>query len=262
MKTNGIITLLTDFGDLDGYVGSMTGAILSINPNATIVNISHHIERHNIEAAAFVLSTYFHYYPEGTVHVAVVDPVVGSDRKAIAVKANKQLFIAPDNGLLSYILCNTNKWQAFEITNKELFLPNVSQTFHGRDLFAPVAAHLASGIEIDRVGSKYFQPQQFQLYLPKKDDSSIEGVVLYIDVFGNIITSIPADWLSAISFRLQIGKSIITTLSNSYSAGQKGELIALAGSSGLVEIAVNQGHAGASTGLQKGDRISISLTND
>ena len=148
MKPNGIITLLTDFGERDGFIGTMKGVILSINPKATIVDISHEIPAQDIEAGAFVLNNSYRYFPPGTIHVAVVDPGVGSNRKILAVQSDDYFFIAPDNQVLKYIFHASETLTVIEVLNKEFFLNKISQTFHGRDIFAPVAAHLSTDVGI------------------------------------------------------------------------------------------------------------------
>ncbi len=154
--TNRVITLLTDFGYRDGFVGSMKGVILGINPGAQIVDISHEVQPQNIDEAGFILFSTYNHFPEGTIHVAVVDPGVGSPRKIIAVKTRNYIFLSPDNGLLKYIFFREKNCRVFEVTNRIFFLNRVSSTFHGRDIFAPVSAHLSLGTNINEIGKKYF----------------------------------------------------------------------------------------------------------
>jgi S-adenosyl-L-methionine hydrolase (adenosine-forming) len=254
-----IITLLTDFGDTDGYVGSMVGALLSICRTATPVSISHRIQPYNVNAAAFVLSRYWSFYPAGTIHLVIIDPGVGSARKAIAVEADNHFFLAPDNGVLSYIFQQTYHWTAYEIINAALFLPQVSVTFHGRDIFAPVAAHLANGVGIDQVGPKLLQPKRLRIEAAVTNAHGIVGQIIYTDTFGNCITNIPATWLSDKNFRLKINTTTISHISASYSESVTDELLLIEGSAGYLEIAVNQGNAAKLTGLKPHDPVEIEI---
>ncbi len=258
---NGIITLCTDFADQDSFVGSMKGVILAIYPSATIIDITHQIPRHQIKSGAYILSTYYHLFPEGTIHVCIVDPGVGSSRKPIVVETNRYAFVAPDNGVLSYVYQRCRSWQAFAIDNKQWMREDVSQTFHGRDIFAPVAAHLASGESTQKAGPKLTNPIRFDIAGPIISEHYVEGVVIHVDTFGNIITNIPNSALMKKTFRLLAGQYTITRLSRTYQDGSPDILVALPGSMGTIELAVNQGNATRLTGLTIDDTIRCELIN-
>lgn len=280
-----VITLTTDFGVADGYVGTMKGVILSIAPASQLVDISHDIQPANVRQAAYVLSTAAPFFPPGTVHVVVVDPGVGSARRPIAVRTERAFYVGPDNGVLSYPLLQgdrapltgrpseASRGQApaqapdphgtsgpicpavsvVHLDREELWLPTVSRTFHGRDIFSAVAARLASGVRFEDLGSPISDAVTFPLPRPQRlADGSIRGEVLHADRFGNLITDIPGQWLSvAPSWQLVIGGRTIWGLSETYASAPRGELLALTGSEGLLEIAVREGsaarvlHAGA-----------------
>jgi S-adenosylmethionine hydrolase len=259
-----IITLTTDFGAVDAYVSSMKGVILSLNPDATIVDITHDIAPQNILQAAFILGTCYRYFPEGTIHVAVVDPGVGSRRKAIILKSSTALFVAPDNGVLSYIIDEHGKThgkaarqltstaelrqlppslEAVSITNSKYWHEPVSSTFHGRDIFAPVAAHLSLGVEMHKFGDKLGQVHAFAIPRPYKNArGDIVGRVLHVDHFGNLVTNIKSNDLPSTATIL-VGKHQIRGVSGFY-AHTRG-LAAITGSSGYLEISMKNGSAAA-----------------
>jgi S-adenosylmethionine hydrolase len=257
MKPNGIITLLTDFGVTDGFVGALKGVILSINPKATIVDISHEIPAQDIEAAAFVLNCSYRYFPGGTIHVAVVDPGVGTVRKILAVQSEKHLFIAPDNQILKYIFQSGETLTVVEVLNKQFFLNQISQTFHGRDIFAPVAAHLSTGVVIKQLGFETNNYDCGVIDQPVISDSTIAGKIIYIDKFGNLITNIPGELIDKPISRLQIGSIIINRLSNSYAEVDFNQPLAIIGSSGYLEIAIRNGNARQQLSLNRGEIVII-----
>src|SRR5687767_8873684 len=191
-----IITLLTDFGARDYFVGAMKGVILSLNPEATIVDITHEIPPQDIQAAAFNLLACYRDFPAGTIHVAVVDPGVGSDRRAILVKCANQFFIGPDNGLFSWIREREGKFSAWQITNEQFFRNPVSSTFHGRDVFAPVAAALSKGVAPAEVGPPLERIVMLAPLLPRATADAIEGFLIHIDRFGNCITNFTSEYIS------------------------------------------------------------------
>jgi S-adenosylmethionine hydrolase len=259
-----IITLITDFGTTEAYVASMKGVILTINPVAIIVDITHAVESQNILQAAFILSTTYHYFPESTIHVAIVDPGVGSRRKAIILKSSTALFVAPDNGILSYIIDEHGKMhgkaarqlvsnaeprhlphglEAVAITNSEYWHHPVSSTFHGRDIFAPVAAHLSLGVELHKFGDKLSQVHAFPIPRPYKNArGDTVGRVLHVDHFGNLITNIKSSDLPA-NVTIYVGKHQIRGISSFYAHARS--LAALIGSSGYLEISMKDGSAAA-----------------
>ncbi len=241
-----VITLLSDFGDV--YPASMKGVIIGINPNANIVDISHSIPRHDIRSGAFVLMASAKYFPTSTVHIAVVDPCGGTKRRPIAVKARSHegdihFFIGPDNSLLIPAARSIGKFEVYEITNRRLFRINVSSVFHGRDIFAPIGAHISMGLGIEEVGSEIFDFIDMDFGAGVKTADSFLGKVIFIDTFGNIVTNISSD-----SVDLNFGDileidGIKVPFLNSYGFCKEGEPLTLIGSHGYLEIAVNQGNA-------------------
>jgi len=257
-----VITLLSDFGDV--YPASMKGVILYIDPDVNIVDITHSIPRHDIPAGAFILMTCARYFPSGTVHIAVVDPGVGTKRREIAIKAVSQdgeihYFIGPDNGLLIPAAKSIGTIEVYEISNTNLFQKNISCTFHGRDIFAPVGAHISKGSRIEDVGGHIFDFKELDFGNGKKVNGSIHGKVIYIDSFGNIITNISAE---SGDFRpgdeAWIGKRKVI-FGSSYGFFKEGDPLILIGSHGFLEIAVNMGDAAKMFGKKQGDEIIISI---
>ncbi|HLD74128.1 MAG TPA: SAM-dependent chlorinase/fluorinase [Bdellovibrionota bacterium] len=257
-----IVTLLTDFGTKDTYVPQMKGVLLSLNPALKIVDISHQVAPQNIMEGAFLLKTTYSYFPPGTIHVAVVDPGVGTSRKALLVETEKYFFIGPDNGILSPTLHKETIKNIIEIKNSEYFLKNVSITFHGRDIFATVAAHLASGIKPQQFGptcDSYVQLKFPPLLKssPTKGEESIEACVIYTDNFGNLITNVQKNDLDLKrKYEITIDGKKIQGLSKTYFDKNKGEIVALIGSSGFLEIAIVEGSA--HTQLSPTSKILIS----
>src|SRR5262245_38901901 len=230
-----IITLTTDFGLGDPFVGIMKGVILSIAPNVHLIDITHEIHSYDVLEAALVIEGAYRYFPPGTVHVVVVDPGVGSERRPIAGTANGHIFVAPDNGVLSAAL-NTEPGllTAYQITNTSLFRQPVSRTFHGRDIFAPVAAHLAQGIPIRSVGPRIADFIKTPLAVPQLQAGRLMGAAVRIDKFGNIITNFRrGDLRDQFSFRVA-GQSI-DRLCGTFSEAAPGELVAVEGSTGFIE---------------------------
>lgn len=261
-----IITLLTDFGLRDPYVAMMKGVILSLNPDAAIVDISHEVQPQNILQAAFILFHSYRYFPKGAIHVAVVDPGVGTGRRAILLVTPEASFLAPDNGLLSYIIGSGDRkkagrrkldssFQAFSLNRKAFWRKEVSQTFHGRDIFAPAAAHLSLGVKPGDMGKKI--DSLLALPLPRSGrtrNGEIAGEVVYIDRFGNLITSIPSENISSNAI-IRIAGREIHGLSPSYEGGE--ELLAIRGSFGMLEIACNRGSAADLLKIKIGDKVRI-----
>ena len=238
----GIITLTTDFGAGDHYVGVMKGVIACINPSAVVIDITHGIEAYNIAEAAFKLHASYSYFPEGAIHVAVIDPGVGSARRAIAAEAAGYRFVGPDNGVFSMIFDKSGADQVVEIRNPEFMLPTVSATFHGMDIFAPAAAHLSKGIALEELGDVLTSYESLDIQEAHDGGDVMTGKAIYADRFGNLITNIPGA-VVADSCIIRAGDVTINSLSVSYTDGKEGELIALVGSSGFLEISVNKGSA-------------------
>ncbi len=262
------ITLITDFGLQDGYAGVMKGVIANINPSANIIDISNTIEAQNIFEAAYVLNSTYRYFPKGTIHVVVVDPGVGSLRRIICLKTEDYLFLAPDNGVLSIITVDTNSSSFTSVTNREFFLPELSNTFHGRDIFAPVAAHLSKGINHQKLGEKVDTIQKIEMPKPiHSPDGTITGEVIHIDRFGNLITNITGKIIKRIQVKSQklsifAGNKRIDKICTSYTDVQEKEELAIIGSSGLLEISVNRGSAQNILQLEKGDKLIVGLNDE
>ena len=264
-----VITLLTDFGTEDEYVGVMKGVMLSIQPKAAIVDITHQVPPHHIVQAARILTASYAYFPVGTVHVTVVDPGVGTARRIIALQKAGHLFLAPDNGVLSVLLENGGITFAVEVENEVFFLKPVSRTFHGRDIFAPVAAHLAKGIPLQRLGPEIGVDQLVRIEIVKpyiSDTGDIHGSIVAIDRFGNLITDIDIRLLNEITDRFDHSRVIvhvsgqsISGLSNGYDTTNKGSPLAVIGSRDCLEIAVNRGAAKANFHAEIGDKVRVSV---
>lgn len=264
MSENSIITLLSDFGIHDVYVGVMKGVIAQINPTLTLIDLTHEIPRQNITAARFNLMNAYPYFPDRTIHLAVVDPGVGSQRRAIALQVDNGFLVGPDNGLFSGILTQSTIVGSVELTNPEFWrTPTPSATFHGRDIFAPVSAHLANGVPLEELGTVIEPSTLVQLPIPEltKTATEITGSIQYIDHFGNLITNIPAADVIGKSWSIRINQRQIPT-GQTYSDRPLGELIALIGSHGWVEIAVNGGSAQSELQLELGNRVDLAVTTE
>lgn len=274
-----IITLLTDFGGQDSYVGVMKGVILSIAPEATLVDITHRIAPQDIHQAATVLSSTYPYFPPHTVHLIVVDPGVGGQRRPVAMQTARGVFIAPDNGVLSYVQRREADARAVVLENQQYWRDDPSHTFHGRDIFSPVAAHLAAGVPFDELGPPCNDLVQLAAPRLSITPDAIRGQVLRIDRFGNILTNIAMlRWIdagtvefvpydaetaatpltfAAASARVATGWHTLQPLNHTYGEASAGQPVALISSGGELEIAVNQGSAGNKLGLKVGDPVSL-----
>ncbi len=262
MSEPNIITLITDFGIYDPYVGIMKGVILSINPKAKIIDITHSIPPQDIICAGLTIKNSFSFFPEKTIHLAVVDPGVGSKRLPILIKTEKYFFIGPDNGLFSSIISNEKTENIIEITNKNYSLKKISRTFHGRDIFAPAAAHLSTGKKIDAFGSALKNPIIIPFPEPCILNShEAEGEVVHIDCFGNLLTNISASFLEEIagtkSFFLEVNNIPISRILPYYAAAEEDELFCIIGSSDTLEISIKNSNAQKSTGIKRGDKVRI-----
>ncbi|HHT9160083.1 MAG TPA: SAM hydrolase/SAM-dependent halogenase family protein [Candidatus Brocadiaceae bacterium] len=282
-----VITLLTDFGNQDAYVGIMKGVIAGINPFANVVDICHSIPPQDIFSSAYLLYSSYKYFPRKTIHVAVVDPGVGSRRDIVCVETKDYFFLVPDNGLLSYIVQEERPKSIIRLTNSKYFLPSLSSTFHGRDVFAPVAAHLSLGVKPQQLGIKINQLEQLDVPNPvQKKAGRVEGQIIYIDRFGNLITNITKEYLvkgtggqkpevrsmkpdafEKISkekilskydtIETTIGKKRIVGLSKTYTDAKPGEPLVLIGSAGFLEVSINQGNAQKYFKVDKGNKVII-----
>ena len=263
-----IITLLTDFGLEDAYVGIVKGVILSINPSATVVDISHNIPPQDIVRAAFLMETSYRFFAPGTLHVAVVDPGVGGDRSIVGVDVNGHRFLAPDNGVLTAVLAEGAADCAVRVENSRFFLDPVSRTFHGRDIFAPVAAHLSTGLDLNTLGPAVDPGSLVRLGLPRPvltNTMELVGAVLTSDRFGNLITNIrerdliPLIGKSDMSgLMIQAGGRAIHGVSETYATVAAGELLVVIGSTGCLEISIRGGNAKRLLGIEAGEKIRIS----
>ena len=261
LKATGFITLTTDFGLADGFVGTMKGVIYAVNPQAVIIDISHEIGSQDLSAAAFLFAASYRYFPHGTVHVVVVDPGVGSQRRAVAVETEKYYFVAPDNGVLTLALKQERIIKSIELTNPEYFLDEVSDTFHGRDIFAPVAAYLSLGIGIETLGDEAGELKEILFPEPEVSQNGIKGHIIRIDKFGNLITDIQHNLFRSVisdgQFSIRIGSIKLERISRSYAEVSAGETLAIFDSFGNLEIAVNRGSAEEELKTRKGDAIEI-----
>ncbi|MBI5582354.1 MAG: SAM-dependent chlorinase/fluorinase [Deltaproteobacteria bacterium] len=260
-----VITLSTDFGRDDPYVGIMKGVILGINPRATLVDITHGFSPDRLQEAAWKLSTIIDYFPKGTIHLAVVDPGVGGARRPITVKTKTHCWVGPDNGLFSQILRAEPRAQVFHLTNDRYFLKPVSATFHGRDIFAPVAAHLSRGLSLPALGKRISDPVLLDLPEPLFEKKALRGQVLYADRFGNLITNLSRELLEQYfpgkKITVRIGRRVIQGIQENYAQAEPGRLLALFGSSGFLEIACNLGSAAELLGYNPRKFSAVRLDN-
>lgn len=267
MTAANLITLTTDFGLQDPYVGQVKGAILRHNPTAGIIDLTHAIQPHDILAAAVTIRSSYHSFPKGSVHLVVVDPGVGSQRNIIALQADDHYFVAPDNGCLTFLLRDRIVTALHRVENRSLFPTEISDTFHGRDIMAPIAAALAGGLAMNEVGPKTSLEKCVQLDIPltHADEHGITGRVIYVDRFGNIRTSITSSTLAryqpAHFSGIFIGQHRINAISSTYSDVGDGTLLAVIDSAGHLEIAVNRGSAAEITDCRIGDAVTVSMEN-
>ncbi|MCE5311887.1 MAG: SAM-dependent chlorinase/fluorinase [Nitrospiraceae bacterium] len=257
-KPSGIVTLTTDFGHSDCFAAEMKGVILSISPDSRLVDVTHHIERHAVRHAAIVIDSASAYFPKGTVHVVVVDPGVGSSRRPIAIKAGGSYFIGPDNGVFSKILARTARPALHQITNKKYVLTFDSSTFYGRDVFGPVAAHLANGLDIKELGKRITDPIMIDFNAPFEDNGVISGEIEYVDGFGNAISNIKCkgcEFFETISAVLVDDIPVVPM--KCYAEAEEGSLSCLVNSSGCLEFFVNQYSAAKMFDLRIGSVVKL-----
>jgi S-adenosyl-L-methionine hydrolase (adenosine-forming) len=260
-----IVTLLTDFGLRDHFVAAMKGVMLGINPQLRFVDISHLVPPQDVRSGAFTLSQAYPYFPPRTIHVAVVDPEVGTARKAIIVTAGDQFFVAPDNGLLTYVLEREAGAVVFEITAVDYFRQPVSATFHGRDVFAPVAAWISRDTPIQQMGAVLKHPVRFGIPALERRGNLIQAAVLAADHFGNLVTNLIPDDLPAYgaggsrSCKIVAGQREITSFRRTFAEGSPGEIFVVPGSAGYLEIVVRNGSAASELSLTPGAIIGVVL---
>lgn len=258
---NPIITMLTDFGTKDHYVSAMKGVILSINPKCLLIDISHEVRKQDVREGAFILGNAFSYFPKGTIHLAVIDPGVGSERKPILIRTENYFFIGPDNGLFTIAAMKDRVRKVIQLINKRYFLSNISSTFHGRDIFAPVAGYLSLGIKPDVFGKEIDKWVKLDFSEPNIKGDKLLGEIIHIDSFGNLISNIDHErflkFINAHSFSIKVKNRKVSHIKHGYWEGRDKELIALFGSGGYLEIAVKDGNAKSILNAKKGDSIIV-----
>ena len=260
-KLNPIITLTTDFGTADWFVGVMKGVVLGINPAARIIDLVHEVPSGDMRAGAFALMAGYDFFPKGSIHVAVVDPGVGSRRRAIAVETEDYFFIGPDNGVLSWALKRERVRKIVALENDAYFVKPVSRTFHGRDVFAPVAAHISRGVPLRKLGPLSKDYHRLSWPEPASSLGAVLGEVLYVDRFGNALTNIDRGTLKAIGsrrLRVRIRRRPAFPVAEYYQGAREGRPVAVLGSSGFLEIAVSAGNAARRLGLKRGVKVKVS----
>lgn len=263
MTRRRIVTLLTDFGLQDAYVSSMKGVLLSINPDLAIVDISHEVPKFDVRRAALILAQAAPFFPEGTVHMAIVDPGVGTSRKPLVIETNRFIFVGPDNGILSLAAEKDGVRRQFQMEEGRYVLPERSSTFAGRDLFAPIAAHISRGVPLKRLGKELRSFRRISIHKPLSSNRSIRGEVLIIDSFGNLITNIDGSLLRGIKrggiIAIEVdGKALRLPFLHAYGEVPRGNPLALIGSIGLLEIGSNRcSMAERLRGVKEGSRVLI-----
>lgn len=252
-----IITITTDFGDRDGFVAQMKGIILSMNPLVRLVDVTHDIEPFSVTEAALVLKGISRYFPPGTIHVAVVDPGVGGRRRGIVLRTGGAVYVGPDNGIFCLVHREETASEVREIRNAEYFRTNPHPTFHGRDVFAPVAANLSLGKPFDKVGPAVLDPVPLSIPGVRRTESSVEGEVIHLDSFGNLCSNIESAMIGRPVRTVAVGNVNIRGLSRFFSEVDAGQPLALINSYGYLEISVNSGNAGRALGISKGDKVIV-----
>jgi S-adenosyl-L-methionine hydrolase (adenosine-forming) len=248
------VTLLTDFGTADGYVAAMKGAIAGIAASVIIDDASHDLPPGDIAAAAWSLAGYWDVYPPGTIHVVVVDPGVGTHRNALAIRIDNRFLVGPDNGVFTHVMAGTAAWDAVRLTERRYARGAVSATFHGRDIFAPAAAHLANGVALQELGPPLeTRPVSLALDPARREGREVHGAVVHVDRFGNLITNIPAAWAPPGS-RVTIAGRTMRVL-RTYGDVEPGQLLALEGSRGVIEVAARDARACDALGAGVGERV-------
>ena len=258
-----VVALLTDFGSRDHYAGTLKGVVLSVCPDATVVDISHDIPPHDVLGGALELAACYRYFPHGTIFLVVVDPGVGSPRRGIAADLGDYKFVAPDNGVLSAVFRESPPKKVVELTERKYALPTVSRTFEGRDRFAPAAAFLAKGIAIHWLGKSVATVQTLDLPQPRVDSGELSGEVLRVDRFGNLITNIDRrtfeQFAAGAAIAVEVGGKAVPRLVATYAEASGGELCALFGSTDHLEVAINAGDAAATLGVGRGAAARVRI---
>jgi hypothetical protein len=258
-----IVTLTTDFGNADHFVGTMRGVILGVNPEAKVIDLCNAVNSFDVLDGAMTVAQAYRYFPSDSVHLVVVDPGVGSPRRPILVATGRHYFIAPDNGVLSLVMEQEERISVRHITAEHYFLRPLSNTFHGRDIFAPCAGWLSRGVEVEKFGDEITDYVRFSLPKPKPiAGNSLKGVVLKSDKFGNLITNLtpanaPALFAENAVVKITVGQSTVAGIHSAYAEGQPGELFALLNSMGFLEIASNRGAAAQLAQASRGSEVLV-----
>jgi S-adenosylmethionine hydrolase len=259
-----IVTLTTDYGNSDHLVGVVKGVILGINPEAEVVDITHNVIPFDLLDGAMAIGLAHKYFPPKTIHLVVVDPGVGTPRRPILVRGDNHFFVAPDNGVLSMVYEKQSILTAWHITAEHYFLQPVSNTFHGRDIFAPVAAWLSKAYQFNAFGEEITDIVKLSIPKPKVDGTAIKGMVLKVDNFGNLITNITAEDAPVLvaadgKFKIRVGKGEVSRVVTSFAAGGSGEMFGIIGSSGSLEISTNKGNAARGLGANRGSEVVVEV---
>jgi S-adenosylmethionine hydrolase len=252
-----VITLTTDFGDGDWFVGAMKGVILGINSRVSIVDVTHRVTAGDMRGGAFALASSYRFFPKGTVHVAVIDPGVGSHRRGIVVQTSHYSFVGPDNGVLSWALAQEKIKTIHALENAAFFHRPISQTFHGRDIFGPVAAHLSLGLPARRLGQRTRELVELPWPRPRVHQGRIDGEIMHLDRFGNAITNLATNALAGDGWEVFLGRRRLCRVEQFYQAVPLGKLVVVPGSTGFLEIAVNGGNAARKLRLRVGTPVSV-----
>jgi len=257
-----IITLTTDYGTNDHLVGTLKGVILKINPEANIVDITHNVTPYDLLDGALAIGSAYSYFPPRTIHVVVVDPGVGTDRRPLLVSGETQYFVAPDNGVLSLVYEREESLVIRHANVEHYYLQPISKTFHGRDIFAPIAAWLSKGSQAAAMGDEITDHKKFAMPKPKPAEGALKGVVLRVDSFGNLVTNFRSEDLPAAAFesgnvRFQVGAQTVTRLVDTFAKGNPGETFAYIGSNGFVEFGVNRGSAAKALNAGRGVAVTL-----
>jgi len=260
-RARAIITLLTDFGVQDAYVACLKGVILGLNPAAALIDLTHAVPPQDRRRGALILAGAAPYFPPGTIHLAVVDPGVGSGRRGLAAHCRGQFWVGPDNGLFHLAWSQDPDLEIVSLENPRFFRPQVAATFHGRDIFAPVAAHLSLGVRLGQFGPAITDPVSLGFPEPTFGPAAIHGEVIYVDRFGNLVSNVRAaalnSWAKGQGLHFQVGRIQISGLARTYNDVAPGEFLALAGSHGYLEIACNLGNAAGRGRARVGDSLTI-----
>jgi S-adenosylmethionine hydrolase len=257
-----IITLTSDFGLQDQYVSAMKAVILGIAPDVRLTDISHDIPAQDIMAGAWVVRNAAFLFPPGTVHLVVVDPGVGTARHPVVLKIQDQYFVGPDNGLFS-LFFKEFEYEAYKLTNPKYWRKEVSKTFHGRDIFAPVAAHISKGVPLEELGEPIDELVTYHWAVPIADKDGLQGWVVHIDRYGNLITNISQNLINehiqGKSVKIYVGNTMLNKIVSIFGEVEEGEPAAFIGSSGMLEIGINKGNAARMLSVDKGAQISLVL---